>query len=102
MLHVIATIEVEPGRRDEFLAHFRWVTPFVRAEVGCVEYGPTVDAVTPFAAQPPVRPDVVVVVEKWESLPHLQAHMTAPHMAEYRERVKGLVRKVTLHVTEPA
>lgn len=102
MLHVLATIDLEPGKRSEFLTHFHWVTPFVRAEDGCIEYGPTVDVKTPFAAQPPIRDDVVVVVEKWASLTHLQTHMAAPHMAEYRERVKGLVRKVTLHVTEPA
>lgn len=101
MLHVLATIEIEPGRRDEFLTHFLWVTPFVRAEAGCVEYVPTVDTPPAFAVQPPPRPDVVVVVEKWESLDHLKAHMAAPHMTEYRERVKGLVTKVTLHVTEP-
>ena len=102
MIHVLATIELEAGKRAEFLTHFHWVTTFVRAEDGCVEYGPTVDVQTPFAAQPPLRPDVVVVVERWESLPKLQAHMAAPHMADYRERVKGLVKSVTLHVTEPA
>lgn len=101
MLHVIATIELEPGRRDEFLTHFLWVAPQVRQEEGCLEYAPTVDSGTTFAAQPPLRDDVVVVVEKWESLAHLQAHMATRHMAEYRERVTGLVRAVTLHVTAP-
>lgn len=101
MLHVIATIELEPGRRDEFLTHFRWVAPQVREEAGCLEYVPTLDAATGFAAQPPVRENVVTVVEKWESLAALQAHLAARHMAEYRERVTGLVRAVTLHVTEP-
>ena len=102
MLHVIATIEVEPGKRAEFLTHFHWVVPFVRAEDGCIEYLPTVDTPTPFVAQPPVRHDTVIVVEKWESLEKLQAHMKAKHMAEYRERVETLVTKVTLEVTEEA
>ena len=102
MLHVIATIEVEPGQREEFLKHFHWVVPHVLAEDGCIEYGPTIDSPTTFAVQPPLRPNVVVVVEKWESLAKLQAHMAAPHMAEYRERVKTLVKNVVLHVTEPA
>ena len=44
---------------------------------------------------------VVVVVEKWASVPTLQAHLAAPHMAEYRQRVGGLVKKVTLQVLEP-
>jgi quinol monooxygenase YgiN len=49
-----------------------------------------------------VRPDVVVVVEKWASLDHLKAHLTAPHMGEYRIRVKELVTGVSLQVLEPA
>jgi quinol monooxygenase YgiN len=51
--------------------------------------------------QVPPRPDVVVVVEKWKSVARLQAHLAAPHMAEYRQRVSGLVEKVTLQVLEP-
>jgi len=102
VLHVIATIEIEPDRRKDFLAHFHWVVPFVRAEEGCIEYSPTVDSITAFAAQPEIRHDTVTVVEKWESLDALKAHMATRHMAEYRERVTGLVKGVILHVTEPA
>jgi quinol monooxygenase YgiN len=102
MIHVIATIELRPGRRDEFLAEFRRLVPLVRAEVGCLEYGPTVDARTDIAAQPPVRDDVVVVVEKWASLAALKSHLVAAHMQEYRARVKELVAKVELRVLESA
>ena len=41
------------------------------------------------------------VHEKWESLQALQAHLQAPHMREYRERVKDFVASVTLQVLEP-
>jgi quinol monooxygenase YgiN len=102
MLHVLATIDVAPGKRAEFLTHFAWVTPLVRAEAGCIEYGAAVDTPTPIAVQAPVRPDVVIVVEKWESLAHLQDHLKAPHMAEYRQKVAGLVTGVSLQVLEPA
>ncbi|OWK43494.1 putative quinol monooxygenase [Fimbriiglobus ruber] len=102
MLHVIATIEVAAGRRAELLAEFHRLVPLVRAEEGCIEYGPAVDAVTPIAVQAPVRPDVLMVVEKWASLEALQAHSKAPHMAEYRQRVVGLVQRVTLQILEPA
>lgn len=101
MIHVLATIDVQPGKRAEFLTHFAWVTPQVRAEAGCIEYGAAVDTPTPIAVQPPLRPDTVVVVEKWESLAHLQAHLAAPHMAEYRTRVAELVKGVSLQVLEP-
>jgi quinol monooxygenase YgiN len=101
MLHVIATIELEPGRRADFLSHFAWVTPLVRAEDGCIEYAAAIDVPTTIAVQLPVRPDAVTVVEKWRDLPALQTHLAASHMGEYRERVKGLVKKVTLQVLQP-
>ena len=102
MLHVIATIEVAEGKRDEFLSHFHWVMPFVLAEDGCLEYGPAVDVATEIKVQVPPRPNVVVVVEKWESLQSLQLHLAAPHMADYRQKVTGLVAGVSLQVLQPA
>jgi quinol monooxygenase YgiN len=102
MVHVIATVEVVNGKRDDFLAEFRRVVPAVRAEAGCLEYGPTVDLATDIPAQGPPRDDVVVIVERWEDLEALRAHLQAPHMQEYRARVKGLVRGVQLQVLRPA
>ncbi len=102
MIHVLATIEVAPGKRDAFLAEFNRIVPLVRAEAGCIEYGPAVDIATGLGAQPPVRDNVVTAIEKWESLDALRAHLAAPHMAEYRIRVKELVIGVQLHVLQPA
>lgn len=102
MIHVLATIELHPGRRADFLREFHRIVPAVRAEQGCLEYGPTIDSPTGLAAQPPLRDDVVTIVEKWESLADLQAHLIAPHMVEYRPRVKEMVVRTTLHVLEPA
>ena len=47
MIHVIATVELNPGTRDKFLAEFRKIIPDVKAEAGCIEYGPAIDAETP-------------------------------------------------------
>lgn len=102
MIYVHATIELNPGKRDEFLQEFRRIIPAVRAETGCVEYVPTVDLPSNLGAQGPVRPDVVVVVEKWTSLETLQAHLVAPHMVEYRPKVKSLVARTTLQILESA
>ena len=101
MIFVIATAEVKPGKREAFLAEFRKNVPNVLAEKGCIEYGPTVDAKTDIKAQIPVRENVVTIVEKWESLGALQAHLGAPHMLAYRERVKDYVVGVTLQILEP-
>ena len=102
MIHVIATIELAPGHRDDFLREFHALVPLVRAETGCVEYGPTVDVETPMAPNAPPRDDVVTVVEKWADLEALKAHLAAAHMADYRQRVKPWVRKVDLRVLRPA
>ena len=44
MIHVIATIELAPGSRDAFLAEFGKLIPDVKAEAGCIAYGPAVGA----------------------------------------------------------
>ncbi len=102
MIHVVATIEVQAGRRADFLQEFHRVAALVRAEAGCVEYEPAIDIPTPIAVQDPAQQDAVVVIEKWESLEALQDHLKAPHMADYRVRVKDLVRGVRLRVLESA
>ena len=102
MIHVIATIELQPGHRDDFLAEFQQLVPAVREEDGCIEYGPAVDAVSGIDAQQTKGADVVTVMEKWESIDALKAHLVAPHMQAYRPKVKEMVRGMTLHILEPA
>ena len=102
MIYVIATIDVNDGKRDEFIKHFKALGPSVHAEDGCIEYGPTVDLETDIGAQIDGRPSVVTIVEKWESLETLEAHLVAPHMLAYRSKVKDLVKGTSLQVLEPA
>jgi len=102
MIHVIATVTVKPGKRDAFLAEFHRIVPMVHAEVGCIEYGPTVDIASGLSVQGPLRENVVVIVEKWESLETLHAHTQAAHMADYRVRVRDFVESVTLQILTPA
>jgi quinol monooxygenase YgiN len=100
LIHVIATIELNAGTRSPFLAELRKIMDKVRAEAGCQEYRPTVDLNSGLALQGPVRSDVVTVVERWKSLEHLQAHLAAPHMVEYRTKVTDFVKSVTLQILE--
>jgi len=102
MIHVIAAIEVKPGKREAFLAEFRKLIPPVRAEVGCLEYGPAIDLPTNIPGQIPERKDVVTIVEEWKSLDDLRAHLIEPHMNEYRQRVKDIVVGLQLQILEPA
>jgi quinol monooxygenase YgiN len=102
VIHVIATIELAAGKREAFLAEFRRVVPLVRAAAGCLDYGPAIDVPSGLSAQPPVREDVVRVVERWEGLEALRAHLAAPHMRDYRARVKDFGLRTRLQVLQPA
>jgi len=102
MIRVLATIDLQPGTRDKFLAIFGRLVPKVLAEAGCVDYAPFVDLPTSLAIQLPQRPDTVTIVEQWTDLGALQSHLAAPHMAEYRQEVQDMVRQVTLQVIQPA
>jgi quinol monooxygenase YgiN len=101
MVHVVATITLAAGKREAFLKEFKALVPAVLAEQGCIEYGPTVDLQTNVPVQPPVRDDVVTVVEKWEDIPSLEAHLVAPHMLGYRAKVKDLVKSTQVLVLQP-
>ncbi|MFV2065731.1 MAG: putative quinol monooxygenase [Pirellulales bacterium] len=100
MIHVVATIETVPGGRDKLLEIFQSLVATVRAEEGCVEYGPAVDAETDLATAEE-RPNVVTVMEKWSGVDALRAHLAAPHMATFRETVKDLVTRVEIRILDP-
>lgn len=102
MIRAIATIQLQAGRREEFLRIFKAIVPTVLREKGCREYGPMIDLETTIGAQIPLRPDVVTIVEGWADLDSLENHLIAPHMIEYRKAVKELVASVSLQVLEPA
>jgi quinol monooxygenase YgiN len=102
MICVIATIQVAPGRRDDLLALFRTLMSKVRAEQGCIEYTAMIDTRSGLAAQDPIRDNTLVVVEKWESIAALNAHLKTLHMAEYFEKAEDLRLSMSLQVLEPA
>jgi quinol monooxygenase YgiN len=102
MVHVIAIITAKPGQRDKILAAIRDNLPAVRAEKGCIEYGPALDAegIGPF--QTKAGADTIFVIEKWADADALRAHAAAPHMAAYAAKVKDLVASRAIHVLSPA
>lgn len=99
---VVAVIDVKPGSRADFIEIFKSNVPDVVAEDGCMFYEPVVDFDSGIASQAPLRENVMTVVEKWASIEALHAHLKAPHMTAYREKVKDLVAGVTLQVMQPA
>jgi len=98
MIHVIAIIKTQPGKREEVLAEFKQIIPTVLAEEGCIEYGPTVDAVNAPHIQTPLGENRFVVVEKWLSNETLDAHGKSAHMIAYAEKVKHLLEERPIHI----
>ena len=101
MINVIASVEVKEGKVPELIDLFKALVPSVLAEKGCVEYFPAVDLP---AGLPPqeLSENTVTIIEKWESLDDLMAHLSAPHMAEHMEKEKDLVEKASIKILQEA
>ena len=101
MIHVIATIELKPNSREVYLPVLQKNVANVKAEEGCLAYEPAVDIDSGLPAQGMVRENVVTIVEAWESLEHLVAHLKTPHMAAYRDAVADYVENVSVQIMSP-
>ena len=99
MINVIATISVKPGTRSEFLKVFNANVPAVLEEEGCIEYFPSVDVDSKLDAQAKDE-NAVVVIEKWETLAALHAHLEAAHMVEFRKNAGDMIVGMDLKVLE--
>ena len=71
MIIVSGTFEVDPARRDDFLAERLDRMRTSRAEAGCLEYTFSAD---------PLEPARVVLFERWEDQAALDAHLGGPPM----------------------
>ncbi|MEO9101613.1 MAG: putative quinol monooxygenase [Burkholderiaceae bacterium] len=101
MIHVVAVITAKPGQRAHILEAFKTNRAEVLKEDGCIEYNATIDAAGMPTSPGSFGDDTFVVIEKWESLPALQAHAAAPHMKAYGAKVKEWTDKRMIHVLEP-
>ena len=101
MINVIASIRVKAGKVSEFLEIFNDNVPNVVDEEGCIEYFPTVDFVADLPPQI-LDENVVTIIETWESIEALRAHLVAPHMLAYKKKVKTLVEDTSLKVLTEA
>lgn len=101
MIYVIASVELKPGKRDAFLKEFHGIQDAVRKEKGCIAYGASVDAHTDIGRQAPVRENTVTIMEQWESVAALKAHMGQPHMAKYFAATGALVAGTTVQILDP-
>src|ERR1700738_2407868 len=98
MIHVVAIITAKPGQREAILEAARANIPAVRAEDGCIEYAPSIDAEGRGSFQTKFGHDTFVFIEKWRDAQALKAHAAAPHMAAYAAKVKEMIASRVIHV----
>ncbi len=101
MINVIATVQVKEGKRSEFINLFKTIVPLVKAEKGCIDYFPTIDLPTDLPPQD-INENEVTIIERWESLDHLMAHLATKHMAEHMEKEKDYVEKASIKILQEA
>lgn len=101
MIHVIASVRVKPGKRDEFIALFKSNLTKVREEKGCIRYLPAIDVATGLPPQV-LDENVVTIIETWETVDALQDHLGTPHMTAFMENEKPLVEGSTIKVLQEA
>jgi quinol monooxygenase YgiN len=97
MIHVIASISVHEGKMQDALNIYELFVPKVNAEDGCLQYLPTRDLPTDIPTQVQ-EGNVITVLERWESMDAFKAHLTAPHVVQFRKDVESIVAKVSIKV----
>jgi quinol monooxygenase YgiN len=75
---VVATLHALPGKEAEVEALLRSVIAPTHAEDGCVTYALHRDQ------KDPTR---FAYIERWESRAHLDVHLAAAHLAEFRAKM---------------
>jgi quinol monooxygenase YgiN len=102
VVQLVITVTTHPGRVPEYLAAFSALAPRVRREKGCIEYDAYVDSDDP-RFDNEVRPDTVVLCEKWESIEALQQHTrSSPALTEFRQAVKDIKLDSRYRLLTPA
>ncbi|CFQ53786.1 ygin protei involved in menadione metabolism [Yersinia frederiksenii] len=101
MITVFAEIKVKPGRRQAVLQAIEKLQPAVLAEEGCGGYAPMIDVPTQLGWQKK-SPDSIFMMEKWQSVQHLEQHLQMEHMHQHREVVKDDVLDVVIYILDNA
>jgi quinol monooxygenase YgiN len=101
MLTIVAEIRAYPNglHKDKIIQAFKKITPTVLQEQGCHGYQLLVDAGVDVSYQSKDS-DLIVMLEKWESIEHLNAHLQTEHMQAYQLEVKEHVADVKIRILE--
>jgi quinol monooxygenase YgiN len=76
MIHLIATLKIDPESLDEIARIVRPCIEETRKEAGCISYD---------LNQSLSDPGTLVFVERWKDMASLDAHFETPHLKAWRE-----------------
>lgn len=98
---VLCRFDLKPGAdREEYVAKTRAIVDTVRAEKGCCEYRLLGDAATDWEKPQRFGDRTLWMLEKWESIEALKAHLETPHMKAFGPTVRPMRANGTFHVLE--
>ncbi len=91
MVYVVVSVRVKEDKLKDYIDLLKGAATTVRKEKGCIQYAPTVDLETGGVLPQTMDKNTVMLLEKWESMEALKAHLATPHMAEYFKKEKPLL-----------
>ena len=98
---VLCRFDLKPDvSREEYVAKTLSIVDTVRAEKGCCEYRLLGDAVTDWEKPQRFGERTLWMLEKWESVDALKAHLDTPHMKAFGPTVRPMRAGSTFHVLE--
>lgn len=101
-VYVLCRFDLKPDAdvRD-YAAKTLAVVPTVRAEDGCRLYTLLKDATTDWDKPMRFGERTMWMLEKWDSIDALKAHLDTPHMKAFGPTVRQMRTASTFHVLEP-
>ena len=103
-VYVLCRFDLKPDADiADYTARTLSIMPTVRAENGCRMYTLLKDAPTGGWDKPmPFGERTMWMLEKWDSVEALKAHLETPHMKAFGPTVRGMRTSSTFHVLEEA
>jgi quinol monooxygenase YgiN len=89
LLTVIASMKAAPGNVDELRSALTSLVEPTLQEEGCVNYD---------LHESVEEPGVFFFYENWDSAEHLDAHLSAPHLAEFADKIGDLLDESGLSI----
>jgi quinol monooxygenase YgiN len=102
-VYVLCRFDLKPDANiSDYIAKTLSVVPAVRAENGCQMYTLLEDAKTDWEKPMRFGERTLWMVEKWDSIDALKAHLEAPHMKAFGPTVRSMRSSGTFHVLQEA